>query len=147
MRKLVTKRFAAWSDIISPDALDHLILESGGDLRLLLRTLLADTVDAAYYALDRLPLKRDDDIIRTVLQRQRDLTAQIVVRDEYPLLAAIAKENKPTVENRAQLATLAHLFDVRAILNYRNGADWLDVNPLLWQLIDNLPVLPREAAA
>ena len=147
MRTVVTKRFADWSDLITQEALDFLLLESGGDLRLLLRTLLAETIDGAYYATDRLPLDRDDEIIRTVIQRQRELTAQVVVRAEYPLLASIGVENKPTLQDRAQLATLAHLFDVRAILNYRNGVDWVDVNPLLWSLIDNLPPPASGVAA
>ena len=35
-------------------------------------------------------------------------------------------------------STLARLFDTRVILNYRNGAEWFDIHPLLWPLIDGL---------
>lgn len=37
---------------------------------------------------------------------------------------------------RKDWLALVRFFEIRALLNYRNGTDWLDINPLLWPLID-----------
>jgi hypothetical protein len=139
MRCVVAKRFPAWEDLLSTEALDQLILGSGGDLRQLLRRLLLDVLDQAYYARDRLPLPAGDAIIATVLARHRVEFEQMVAREEYPLLQAIATHNTLKLDKRADLPTAARFFEIRAILNYRNGVDWVDLNPLLWPLIDACP--------
>lgn len=136
MHRVVEKRFKDWDKVLSRLALDKLMLASGGDLRQLLRRFLLDTVDAAYYALDRLPLAADDEIIGTVIARHRSEFEQMVVQEEYPLLKGIADDNQIELAKRSDWPAAARFFDIRAVLNYRNGTDWVDLNPLLWQLID-----------
>lgn len=135
MRQVVERRCPRWRELLSEPALDRLILTSGGDLRQLLRRLLLDTLDEAAFALERLPLGEDDPILHTVVQRHRVEFESLVVQDEYPLLKGIAEQNALDLRHRDELSTVAHFFDVRAVLNYRNGVDWLDLNPLLWDLI------------
>lgn len=135
MRQVVERRCPRWRELLSEAALDRLILTSGGDLRQLLRRLLLDTLDEAAFALERLPLSEDDPILYTVVQRHRVEFESLVVQDEYPLLKGIAEQNALDLRHRDELSTVAHFFDVRAVLNYRNGVDWLDLNPLLWDLI------------
>jgi len=137
MRQVVERRCPRWRELLSESALDRLILTSGGDLRQLLRRLLLDTLDEAAFALERLPLGEDDPILHTVVQRHRVEFESLVVQDEYPLLKGIAEQNALDLHHRDELSTVAHFFDVRAVLNYRNGVDWLDLNPLLWDLIDH----------
>lgn len=136
MQAVVERRFPAWREALSPEALDRLMLASGGDVRQLLRRLLLGVLDQAYYALERLPLKADDDIVDTVIERHRVEFEQMVVQEEYPLLRSIAEGNTVDLPKRSDLPTAARFFDIRAVLNYRNGVDWVDLNPLLWPLID-----------
>lgn len=136
MRAVVSKRFAQWPQVLASDALDRLMLSSGGDMRQLLRRLLLDVADQAYYAKERLPLQADDLIIQTVLEKHRVEFEQMVVQEEYPLLKGIADGNTLDLPKRSDLPVAARFFDIRAVLNYRNGVDWVDLNPLLWKLID-----------
>ena len=136
MRRVVEKRFAEWEQVLSRQALDRLVLASGGDVRQLLRRFLLDTVDAASYAMDRLPLSATDAILDTVIDKHRIEFEQMVVQDEYPLLKGIANEHKVELPSRNDWTAAARFFDIRAVLTYRNGTDWVDLNPLLWSLID-----------
>ena len=139
MRKVLDRRFPRWAEVISPAALDALALKSGGDLRQLLRRFVLMAVDHAVYALDRLPLQADDPVIQAVLERQRVEFEGLVTRDEHALLHAIAARNALDLPARSAWLTVVRFFEVRALLNYRNGSDWLDINPLLWPLIDACP--------
>ncbi len=147
MRQVVERRCPRWRELLSEAALDRLVLTSGGDLRQLLRRLLLDTLDEAAFALERLPLRVDDPILDTVVQRHRVEFESLVVQDEYPLLKGIAEQNALDLRHRDELPIVAHFFDVRAVLNYRNGVDWLDLNPLLWDLVDHWlpPTTPRDS--
>jgi hypothetical protein len=40
---------------------------------------------------------------------------------------------------------VARFFDIRAVLNYRNGVEWLDINPLLWSAIDQFGAVADES--
>ncbi len=137
MRQVVERRFPRWRELISEPALDRLILASGGDLRQLLRRLVLDVLDEAYFQQERLPLQAGDAILDVVLERHRAEIGNLVVRNEFPLLQAIAKTHALDLQRREDLPIVAHFFDVRAVLNYRNGVEWLDLNPLLWQLIES----------
>lgn len=151
MREVVQRRCARWRELVSEPAMDRLILASGGDLRQLLRRLLLDTLDEAYFQLDRLPLRADDPVLDVVLRRHGKELANMVVGDEYPLLKGIADSNDLKLNRREDLPVAAHFFNLRVVLNYRNGEEWLDLNPLLWDLIDHWePAKPGgavEAAA
>ena len=136
MRSVVDKRFPRWGDLIEKAALDRLILASGGDVRQLLRRLVLDALDEAYYAQESLPLKETDPIIETVLARHTVELQNLVVREEFPLLKGIAESNALTLDRREDLPVAAIFFNVRAVLSYRNGKEWLDLNPLLWSLIE-----------
>jgi hypothetical protein len=136
MRRVVEKRFSRWAELLTAEALDELALKSGGDLRQLLKRFLLDALDQAYYALERLPLQKDDPIIGITLSRHQVEFESMVTRDEYPLLKSIVEKNWLDLPKREDLPTAARFFEVRALLNYRNGTDWLDINPLLWPLID-----------
>ena len=142
MERVVCKRYAGWAELISKPALQKLMLASGGDLRQLLRRLLLDVLDQSYYALDSLPLAETDPIIATVLEKHRVEFEGLVVQEEYSLLKSIADRNSLDLPRRADLPVAARFFDVRAVLNYRNGVEWLDINPLLWKLIDGWTLPP-----
>ncbi|MGR6806461.1 hypothetical protein ACU6VI_09215 [Sphaerotilus natans] len=147
MRRVLEKRFERWVELISPEALDLLALRSGGDLRQLLRRFLLDALDQGYFALDRLPLQADDPIIAMVIDKHRVEFESMVTRDEYALLHGIGAENALDLPKRSDWPTVARFFDIRAVLNYRNGVEWLDLNPLLWPLIDKVGASGHDVRA
>jgi hypothetical protein len=134
--------------VLSQEALDHLIFHSGGDLRQLLRRFLIDVIDQCYFVLSELPLNKGHKVIATTIARLQGEYDALVVRDEYPLLKNIAETNTVDISNRERdLPVAARFFDIRAVLSYRNGVDWVDLNPLLWPLIDKYtPPAPSNAA-
>lgn len=139
MRALIEKRFPQWGQVLDSAALDALALASGGDLRHFMLRLVSGVVGQARFALPRLPLRADDSIVQAVLSENRGETERLTVTKEWPLLADIATRHNAFAADRGDsLRTLAHLFDTRVILNYRNGSEWFDVHPLLWRLLDNL---------
>ncbi len=148
MRGLIERRYTQWAQVLRPEALDQLSLASGGDLRHFMQRLISGAVGQAQFALDRLPLQANDLIIQRVIDENRGETERLTVRSEWPLLADIAKRHNAFAADRGDsLRTLARLFDTRVILNYRNGAEWFDVHPLLWPLLESLDEPTQPAAA
>ena len=148
MRGLIERRYLQWAQVLAPEALNQLALASGGDLRHFMQRLVSGVVGQAQFALARLPLQANDPIIQRVLDENRGETERLTVRSEWPLLADIAKRHNAFAADRGDsLRTLARLFDTRVILNYRNGAEWFDVHPLLWPLLDSLDEPTQPAAA
>jgi len=147
MRGLIERRFSDWAQVMDAQALDQLILASGGDLRHFMQRLVVGVVGQAMFALDRLPLGPQDQIIKRVLDENRGETERLTVRSEWPLLAYIARHHKAIAADRGDsLRTLSRLFDIRVVLNYRNGEEWFDIHPLLWRLIDAQNELAQPAS-
>lgn len=139
MRSLIARRYAEWGQVLDASALDALAKASGGDLRHFMQRLVSGVVGKAQFALDRVPLKANDPVLNQVIDENRGETERLTVQSEWPLLVDIARTHNAIAADRADsLRTLARLFDTRVILNYRNGAEWFDIHPLLWPLIDKL---------
>ena len=146
MRSVLDKRFEGWRAVLSEPAVDQLALKSGGDLRHFLRRLVYETVSQTDYALDRLPLRADDDVLVQVFAKNTDETVQLTVREEWPLLKKVTQNGDALAENRDNsLRTLARLLEMRVILNYQNGSQWYDIHPLLWPVIDLFEPAPAQA--
>lgn len=139
MRSLIERRYADWEQVLDAATLDVLAQASGGDLRHFMQRLVSGAVGKAAFALERLPLQADDSIVRQVVDENRGETERLTVKSEWPLLCDIANTHNAIAADRGEsLRTLARLFDTRVILNYRNGAEWFDIHPLLWPLINSL---------
>lgn len=148
MRGLIERRYAEWAKVLQASALDALAQASGGDLRHFMQRLVSGVVGQAQFALDRLPLSAQDAIVQRVIDENRGETERLTVKSEWPLLAEIAHSHNAIALDRGDsLRTLARLFDTRVILNYRNGAEWFDIHPLLWPLIDGLNERTKTAPA
>ena len=147
MRSLIDRRYADWGQVLNASALDELAKASGGDLRHFMQRLVSGVVGKAQFALDRVPLNAGDPVLNQVIDENRGETERLTVQSEWPLLADIARTHNAIAADRGEsLRTLARLFDTRVILNYRNGAEWFDIHPLLWPLIDKLYGQPATAA-
>lgn len=139
MRRVIERRYAAWAQVLDEAALDRLSLASGGDLRHFMQRLVSGAAGQAQFALERLPLGPDDAIIERVLAENRGETERLTVKSEWPMLAEVARTHNAIAGDRGDsLRAMARLFETRVILNYRNGAEWFDIHPLLWPLIDAL---------
>ncbi|MBY0454720.1 MAG: hypothetical protein K2Q11_07555 [Burkholderiaceae bacterium] len=137
MRSLIERRYRQWNEVLAPATLDALALASGGDLRHFMQRLVSGVVGQAQFALDRLPLKVDDPLVQRIIDENRGETERLTVKSEWPLLADIACTHNAIAADRGDsLRALARLFNTRVILNYRNGAEWFDIHPLLWPLVD-----------
>lgn len=148
MRSLIARRYSDWSQVLDQSALNELAQASGGDLRHFMQRLVSGAVGKAQFALDRLPLSKNDAIVQQVIDENRGETERLTVKSEWPLLADIARTHNAIAADRTEsLRTLARLFDTRVILNYRNGAEWFDIHPLLWPLIDSLNEQQPPASA
>ncbi len=148
MRGLIERRYPDWAQVLDGAALDALAQASGGDLRHFMQRLVSGVVGKAQFALDRLPLHADDAVVQQVIDENRGETERLTVKSEWPLLADIARSHNAIAADRGDsLRTLARLFDTRVILNYRNGAEWFDIHPLLWPLIDSLDEHTKPTAA
>lgn len=147
MRSLIARRYADWDQVLDASALDTLAKASGGDLRHFMQRLVSGVVGKALFALDRLPLQDGDPLIKQVIDENQGETERLTVQSEWPLLANIARTHNAIAADRGDsLRTMARLFDTRVILNYRNGAEWFDIHPLLWPLIDKLNEQPPASA-
>jgi hypothetical protein len=138
MRQLLSKRWSAWEKIFSPEAVDRFALLSGGDLRQFFLRILIDALVQAQYAVERLPMAKDDVIIDDIEAGCRIEMLQLTVRQEWPLMAKVAQSHMAIADDKIQLKTLAHLMEVKVILNYRNGSDWFDLHPALWSEIGGI---------
>lgn len=147
MRSLIQRRYPGWEHVMEAATLDKLAMASGGDLRHFMQRLVSGVVGKALYAMDRMPLKASDSLVQQVIDENRGETERLTVKSEWPLLADIAFTHNAIAADRGDsLRTLARLFDTRVILNYRNGAEWFDIHPLLWNLIDQWHEQQRTAA-
>lgn len=148
MQRLIERRYAAWQQVLTPDALQDLAQWSGGDLRHFMQRLVSGVVGQAQFALERLPLRSGDAILRGIYDETRGETERLTVRSEWPLLKTIAMSHNAIASDRGEsLRALARLFETRVILNYRNGEEWFDVHPLLWPLIDAIAADNTHAIA
>ena len=136
MREVLTRVHPDWARVISADAVALLSERSGGDLRQFLFRFVRDLVIAARPALDRLPFSDTDPAVHDLLARATVEAEQLVVDQELPLLAKMASARNSRVGSRSDdFPTLARFYENRCLLNYNNGTEWVDANPLLWDLI------------
>ncbi len=132
LRQVIARRYPAWSQLFSGDALDRLAVSSGGDLR-------------EYFRLLRqcLPAVRDDGqlplSVAAVGHVETAARAEMlpIPADQLDWLKQISVSHDTCLQTDDKLPLLAHFLDNRLVLNYRNGGDWYDVHPLLRALIDS----------
>ncbi len=134
-REIITKRYHAWNEILTPDALDRLALSSGGDLREYFRLIDKTIISAATRQNVNFPIDETSDIITLARQTQ--------ARNYLPLPDDVKKRlNKtmssfePAVETEDHLDSMVRDMNLRRLLMFRNGEDWYLPHPLLWDELD-----------
>ena len=130
MIKVIETRYAQWGEVFTDEDLRRLVLISGGDLRDYFR-MIRNCLTVARQE-SKLPLVPERiDAVLAAARREIGL----IPNEDMVWLRRIAATHKHELESIEQLSTLARFFDGKLVLNYRNGADWYDVHPLLWDVI------------
>jgi hypothetical protein len=132
MRELVERRYAAWREVFAETQLDTLALASGGDIRDYFRLVSSCLVKARD---PQVQLPIDARVLTEVKNAMRREMLPIP-DDDKDWLKEIAISHSAQLKSMDRLSTLARFLDTRLVLNYRNGRDWYDVHPLLWEVID-----------
>ena len=141
MQQMVARRYSAWHEVLTPAQIRRLALTSGGDIRDFFRLLGAVLVKAANPAAS-LPVS-DSALANAENAMRREMLPIPDTHKDW--LKRIAQSHQSELANLSDLATFAGFLDSRVVLNYRNGKDWYDVHPLLWEVIDAHE--PRSPAA
>ena len=132
LRRMVSQRYTDWGEVLSAARIDRLALATGGDIRDFFRLIRACLVKARNPALS-LPVS--DQVLVDVENAMRREMLPIPDEDK-DWLKEIATTHQAELKSMDRLSTLGRFFDTRLVLNYRNGSDWYDVHPLLWNVID-----------
>jgi hypothetical protein len=133
MLQVLDLRCDYWRGLISEEHMRELARVSGGDLRELF-SLARETLNL---------LDPDDDAhfpapaaaIEQCKKLRRNQFGLIPV-NHMDWLKRVAETHGHALPSIEELGTLAQLFDGKLILKYRNGEDWYDVHPLLWEQVD-----------
>lgn len=123
MRRVVEKR-GDWRRLLGkPQVMERVILESGGQLRDLLRILAEIIRRAKALPVDEITLVEAINQIRVEFLPIADADAV--------WLARIARTHKAGLKETQKLPDLARFLDTHLVLCYRDGDEWYDVHPLV----------------
>ena len=123
LKKVVEKR-GDWRRLVADEAqLEKVIMDSGGNIRDLLR-LLSEIIRRAR----RLPVPAA--VVDAAIDQMR--TEFLPLADADALwLARIAASHEASLGSVENLADLTRFFDTHVVLCYRDGPEWYDVHPLI----------------
>lgn len=132
MVSLLDKRFKGWRALIDDPSMRELARTSGGDIRemfsLARETLnLLDPDNDAHFPAPEAAIEQCKKLRRNqfgpIPAEHMQWLARVVETHGHGLLTA------------QELGTLAQLLDGKLVLQYRNGENWYDAHPLLWEQV------------
>ncbi len=110
---------------------EQLALMSGGDLREYFRLLRSCAIKGGAAAIEP-PVSAA--VVTDVINEQRNAMLPIAA-DELDWLRQISTSKQASLKTRGDVLALARLLNGKFVMNYRNGDDWYDVHPLLFDLL------------
>jgi hypothetical protein len=130
LREVVGKR-GDYAALLGSDAavLNELSLASGGYLRDLLR-MVQNALRGARHT--NLPIT-DGQRRRAIIDLANGLRK--LNKRDLEVLSAVHAAKQAELEDELQIPSLSRLFDNNLLLNYRNGEEWLDAHPLVWDIL------------
>ena len=129
---IALRRIPNLFDLIDQEKVRVLALASGGDLRGYFMLLRSAAVKAA--TKNKGLQAVDEAMIDAVLSEARNQLLPIS-SDVRTWLAKIYRNKDAALDVHADILELARLLNGKFVMNYRNGDDWYDVNPLLLEVI------------
>lgn len=133
MLKVVDKRNGTWRTLIREEHMRELACISGGDVRELF-SLVRETLNLLDPDNDQ-HFPAPDAAIEQCKQLRRNQFGTIPA-DHMDWLKRVALTHDHGLLSQQELGTLSQLLDGKLILQYRNGENWYDAHPLLWEQID-----------
>ena len=139
LEKLISER-GDWKRLLGTESrgvVDELSQLSGGHLRDYLR-LFAEIIRRA----DKLPVSRS--VVDAAIQQIR--AGFLPISDEAAIwLDRTASDHDVALQSNERLHELAGYFEAHLVLNYRDGADWYDVHPLIRDVVKRQAAGVRRA--
>lgn len=128
MVAVIEARYPGWREFFTPDALERLIKDSGGDLReffLLLRACLSmvDGDDDSKFPIPSSIIEQSE--------KERRNQFGMIPQSEMTWLKRVLEQHDHGKLKDDETPTLAYLLDGKLMFQYRNGSNWYDVHPLL----------------
>ncbi len=120
--------------LLDADAVDRLVRESGGHLRILLGLAMEAVTQA-----ESLPV--DDATVTAAIQQVRNGMLPLA-DDQRRMLRRVAAEHELPLSTQEDWDVIASLLDQHFVLGYQNGETWYDVHPLLHDEINRDPAAP-----
>lgn len=134
IREIVEKR--ARLQLFEPEALERLIVYTGGSLRDLFFAINTSAKRAVRRKSDRVSM---EDAGRALEERKTSLTRRIEQSD-YEFLVHIYQGNKELIEDKE---TLLRMLQASVVLEY-NGKRWHNVHPLVAQFLKEQGLMENE---
>ena len=132
LERIIDVRYSNWGEVITRAHLQRLALNSGGDIRDFFRLIRLCLVRAARPG-ETLPLS--GTVVEDAEHMVRNDMLPIAEND-LAWLQRIGTSHQCKLPEIEKLNTLARFLESKYVLNYRNGADWYDVHPLLRSIVD-----------
>lgn len=140
-KQILTKRYQGWARIFTDSQVKNLAVASAGDLRDFL-SFLKESVLAASFKDGPFPV--EDSFISEMKQRfSRQLA--LVPENDRKWLDGVLKTKKHGLQEMDQLTRLVRLLDAKLIIQYGNGQDWYDINPLLKEELEQNSLEERSS--
>jgi len=132
MMSVIDRRSREWRSLIAEPDMRELARMSGGDIRELF-SLVRETLNL---------LDPDDDAhfpaptaaIEQCIKLRRNQFGTIPA-DHMKWLTRVVQTHGHGLLTAQDLGTLAQLLDGKLMLQYRNGENWYDVHPILWDVV------------
>lgn len=121
--QLVERRFPDWGQVFTVDQLQRLILDTGGDLRELLRAIRV----AINEDIEALPVK--DEVVSQALDSVRPPKA--IPAEHVAWMARLQATHEPELSDKIDARVLQRYLSTKHVLAYLNGEAWYAVHPLL----------------
>lgn len=126
LKTIIEKRTSL--DLFEPDALDHIIKESGGVIREMVRIIQDSATEGIIKGKNKIDLESVNAVIREMTNTYRKQLSE----EDYDILKEIVN-GKKDVRRDEKLVGLLHNLSV---LEYRNEEVWCDVNPIIKQFLE-----------
>lgn len=120
---LIARRFPEWSQVLAEAQLRRLVLQTGGDLRDLLRAIRIVLTDD----IETLPVT--DDMVEYALKQITPSKA--IPAEHVGWLARLDVSHEPELSDKIDGRLLQRYLTTKHVLVYLNGEQWYAVHPML----------------
>lgn len=135
---MVERRFAPWQQVFTPEQLQRLILNTGGDLRELLRAIRV----AINEDIDALPVP--DAAVEQALASVRP--PKTIPAEHLAWMARLEASHEAELGDKIDARVLQRYLSTKHVLVYLNGEPWYAVHPLLRAWLADRAASPAPAS-